>query len=240
MPDHVSVLNFVNQYGGPAALEGLSRLGSTVVCHAPDFDDAEKRAAFEAGHPGMIASVARTPEELVEDALSRFGRLDAIVANEVGNSMRGPITDRTADDFRAVLETYTVAPFRLVSAALPTLLKQGGGRIVLITSGVPLSPRPNLVLHSAARAATNNLVATLAAELGPSNISINAIAIIYLLSHFFPGGMSVPEYAETIRSVVPMQRFGEPSEMARLVELLASGKADFISGQVIAFSGGAV
>jgi NAD(P)-dependent dehydrogenase (short-subunit alcohol dehydrogenase family) len=240
MTKPIAVLTNVDEYGGPAALSGLIAKGIVPVCHSRKFVSLEARAQFEQDHLSAIASSAESPEELVGDALERFERIDAVIANDVGNSMRGPITDRTASDYRNILDDYAVTPFRLIKAALPTMLAQGSGQIVLITSGAPLSPRPGIVLHSAARAATHTLVTALAAELGPQNISVNAIAPIYLLSHLFPGGMDVPAFAKLVQEAIPMQRFGEPEEMAELVGLLASGKATFVSGQVIAFSGGAI
>jgi gluconate 5-dehydrogenase len=239
MPEGVAVLMNAEVYAGPAALEGLAPNDFTVLCHDAAFADPAGCAAFEAAHPGHVASAAATPEALVEEALARYGRIDAAVGNDIGNSMRGPFEDRSAGDYRAILESYTITPFRLARAVTPAMKARGQGRIVLITSGAPLSPRPGIVLHSAARAATHIMVTALAAELGPAGISVNAIAPIYLLTNLFPGGMEVPAQAEMIRAAVPMQRFGEPSEMAGLVGLLASGRADFISGQIIAFSGGA-
>lgn len=240
MSERIAVVMNVGEWAGPAAIDGLSRHGFTVLCHSAAFADESAREAFEAEHPGLLASKATGPEELAEDALARFCRIDAAVSNDTGNTMRGPFVDRTAEDYRVMLESYAVTPFRLASAVAPAMKERGEGRIILITSGAPLSPRPGIVIHCAARAAANMMAVQLAAELGPSNISVNAIAPIYLLTNYFPGGMDVPAHAEMIRKVIPMQRFGEASEMGELVALLASGKADFISGQVIAFSGGAI
>jgi len=137
-----------------------------------------------------------------------------------------------------LLEDFAIRPYRLAAAAVPHMKSQGGGRIVLITSGAPLRPAPELALYAAARAAPNSLVKSLAIELGPFGISINAVAPFLLASNFFPRGMDDPIIAERVRAAIPMRRMGRPEEIGPLIALLASGRSDFISGQIVAFSGG--
>jgi 3-oxoacyl-[acyl-carrier protein] reductase len=236
--NHVAIVSNVLDYAGPPAVEALVAEGMFILCHAPEFSDEAARKKYESAHQGHVAAIAQSPEDLIAECIERFGRIDAIVSNDAGDIRRGAIETRTVEDYSAVLDAFSVRPFRLVAAAVPHMKAQSGGRIILITSGAPLRPSPQMSIYSAARAATNTLVKCLATELAPYGIAINAIAPFYLQSNYFPHGMDDPAMAKRIRAVVPMQRFGRPDEIGQLIALLASGKADFVSGQIIAFSGG--
>lgn len=232
------VMTNVTDYAGPPAAATLAREGMNVLCHSPAFADARIRSAYEAEHRGQTAALAQSPDALVAEALERFGRLDAAVSNDLGDVMRGDFTERTADDFRELLERFAVAPVRLALAALPHMKERRRGRLLFITSGSPMSPAKGLSMYAASRAAPNTLVKALAKEFGPFGISINAVAPYFLESNAFPLGMKDPAFAEYVRQSVPMQRMGTPDEVGALIALLVSGRSDFISGQIIAFSGG--
>jgi len=238
MAERVAIVTNVLDYAGPPSAAALAADGFRTLCHSTEFSKAERRSAYERAHPDQRAARATCVEELAAEAMALFGRIDVAISNDAGNVQRGPVQGRSAADYRVLLEAFAVTPFRLVAAVLPHMKSQGYGRILLITSGAGLRPMPDLVLYSAARAATNTLVKALAAELGPAGLSVNAIAPYMLLSNYFPGGMDNPDFAKRVRELIPMQRPGEPQELGALVSLLASGKADFISGQVIGFSGG--
>ncbi|MET0983943.1 MAG: SDR family oxidoreductase [Steroidobacteraceae bacterium] len=238
MTNKIAVVTNVSDYAGPPAVAALVADGFHVLGHSPRFADATARREFESEHPHRIASATESVEDVVKEALERFGRIDVAISNDAGETRQGPIQERSTQDFRNVLEAFTVAPFRLISAVVPHMRAQSSGRIILITSGAPLRPMPNMSLYSAARAAANMLVRTLATEIGAAGIAINAIAPYLLLSNYFPDGMDNPDFAQMVHSLVPMKRPGQPEEIGALISLLASGKADFISGQVIGFSGG--
>lgn len=236
MVKRVAIITNVLDYAGPPAATALAK-DFCVLCHSKYFMDNETAAAYSTQHPDRMVAKAETPEELVEEALSKFGRIDVAISNDAGDIRRGPIEDRSTDDFRALLESFAISPFRLVAAVLPQMKKQRGGRIILITSGAALRPTLEMTLYSAARAAANAMVRGLATEVGPAGLSINAIAPFYLQSNYFPDGMNNPELAKRIHELIPMRRFGQPEEIGALIELLSSGRADFISGQIIGFSG---
>jgi 3-oxoacyl-[acyl-carrier protein] reductase len=236
MAKRVAIITNVLDYAGPPAAMALAT-DFCVLCHSKYFTDDEAASIYSTQHPDRTVAKAQTPEDLVEEALSKFGRIDVAISNDAGDIRRGPIEDRSTDDFRALLESFAVAPFRLVAAVLPRMKEQREGRIILITSGAALRPTPQMTLYSAARAAANSMVRGLATEIGPAGLSINAIAPFYLQSNYFPSGMNDPELAKRIHELIPMKRFGQPEEIGALIELLSSGKADFISGQIIGFSG---
>jgi 3-oxoacyl-[acyl-carrier protein] reductase len=226
MTERVAIVTNVLDYAGPPSAAALAADGFRTVCHSAQFTDTDRRSAYEGGHPNQTAAQARSVEELAAEAMALHGRIDVAISNDAAEVKQGPVQERSAADYRALLEAFTVTPFRLVSAVLPHMRSQGYGRIVLITSGAALRPMPDLVLYSAARSATNTMVKALAAELGPAGLSVNAIAPYLLLSNYFPGGMDNPDFAKRVRELIPMQRPGQPAELGALVSLLASGKAD--------------
>ena len=122
------------------------------------------------------------------------------MSNDVGDMRAGPFLDRSIDDFRALLEAFSIYPARLALEAIPQMKIQDGGRILFVTSGAPLNPTPGMSMYTAARAAANTLVKSLAKEYGADNISVNGLAPFYAESSYLPMGMDDPSVAEHVRA----------------------------------------
>ncbi|MDI9979608.1 SDR family oxidoreductase [Rhodococcus sp. IEGM 1307] len=240
MNQRIAVVTNVLDYAGPPVVAALTAQGVVTICHSDDFRHAGARTAYMDSYPDCIASPAHTPEGLVAEAVARFGRVDVAISNDIGDLREGEFTERTADDFRDLLEAFAIHPARLAMAAAPPMREQGGGVILFVTSGAPLATSSGMSIYGASRAAANALVRSLARELGPDGISVNAVAPFFLDSNYLPNGMDDPMVAERVRSSVPLQRLGRPEEIGALISLLVSGQVNFVSGQVIAFSGGGV
>jgi NAD(P)-dependent dehydrogenase (short-subunit alcohol dehydrogenase family) len=138
----VVIVSNVKHYAGPPVAAALAADGFTVLCHDGSFGDAAAREAFEATHPGCKAESARNAEELVAEALSRFGRLDVVVSNDIHVPKQVPIDMATAELFRGTIEDLLVAPFRVAAPAAAAMIKQPHGHIVLVTYAPPLRPNP--------------------------------------------------------------------------------------------------
>ena len=114
------------------------------------------------------------------------------------------------------------------------------GKIILVTSAAPLHGLPNYSMYAVARGAANALAVSLAKELAPFNINVNAIAPNYVESEsYFPEKLRKdPKFIERVASKVPLKRLGKPEEVANLISFLSSEKSSYITGAVIPVDGG--
>ena len=240
------------EYAGAPAAAALAKAGWDVFCQDDSFTSPAVRAQYERENPGRYAASAQDAAAFIAEGVERFARIDALISNDVPKGTRlmkaGSIVTSSLEaadlleEFEVHLDSLVVEPVRLLRAALPTMKAARAGSIVLITSGAPLRTPAMGGPHgyTAARAAANMLAKSLAGELAPYNIQVNAVAPFLVYNQtFFPSeiGAADPKYARFVKKMVPMQRFGAPEEIGSLIWQLASGEMSFVSGQVIAFSG---
>jgi NAD(P)-dependent dehydrogenase (short-subunit alcohol dehydrogenase family) len=133
-----------------------------------------------------------------------------------------------------------VRPFALAQAAVPAMKRQGGGRIVLITSAAPLRGLANYGMYATARGGANALALTLAKELAPANILVNAIAPNYVANptYFPPELLADPIARAKMERNIPLRRLGQPEEVAALIAFFAIGDCGFVTGHVVPVAGG--
>ncbi len=230
----------VAHYVGPASVARLIADGVRVVVQDASFADAAARERYAEAQPGATVIAAREPAEMVAAALDAHGRLDAVVSNDEHPAVRADLETAKLEDFRAGLEAMLVRPFALAQAAAAAMKRQGGGRILLVTSAAPLRGIANYSMYAAARGGANALVLTLAKELAPHNIVVNAVAPNYVAnpSYFPPELLANPEARAKIERNIPLGRLGEPREVGALVAFLAAGDCGFVTGHVVPIAGG--
>ncbi len=236
----VVLITNATQYVGPASIARLVRDGARVVAQDPSFADAVAHDEIAVKYPAIIATGATEPAAVIEAALKSHGRLDAVISNDDAPAIRAPLESAKLDDFRAGLEAMMVRPFALAQASVPPMKKQGGGRILLITSAAPLRGLSNYGMYAAARGGANALTLTLARELAPSNILVNAIAPNYVAnpSYFPPSLLADPQALAKIEKNIPLGRLGKPEEVGALVSFFAIGDCGFVTGHVVPIAGG--
>lgn len=241
----IAVVTFADDYVGPGSVDALRSAGFTLLCHSLGFGSATERDRFERRYPGCYAARSPEPEDAVQEALERFGRIDAALSNDVPLELHDGLP-RKADrsDFAGMIDVLLLRPERFVSAAIRAMLPRGGGRILLVTSGAawrfPHRSSDGNTGYIAARSGANALARTLAVKHAADNIQINVLAPFYLYSErVFPSeiGPEDPVYRPQLERDVPMGRFGRPEEAGALAAFLLSGRSAFTTGQVIAFSG---
>jgi NAD(P)-dependent dehydrogenase (short-subunit alcohol dehydrogenase family) len=188
----------------------------------------------------VIASLAMNvaepadAEALVTAALQTHGRLDAFV-NCAGVQSPRPFTELSADDWREMLDVHVRGAALCCAAAARHMREHSAGRIVLVGSVDGILPSRHNAHYSAAKAATHSLTRSMAAELAPYNVLVNAVA---------PGWVETPmadgfqmDLAE-MRELIPLGRPGAPEEVANLIRYLVSEAPALLVGAVIVIDGG--
>jgi len=238
---------------GRATAVQLAREGAKVVICARGEDALyaarDEIAAFGGEVLAVPADVAapESPQALVDAALDHFGQLDILVGNAGGPPPGGFLTFEETD-WEAAIQLTLMSFVRLCFAAIPALEQSGQGSILACTSITVKQPIPNLVLSNSLRLAVTGLVKSLADELGPSGIRVNAICpgstrtdrIEQLLADRADReGTTVDEQAAKVAAEIPLGRIGRPEEFGRVAAFLASPAASFVNGVSLLVDGGA-
>ena len=226
---------------GRGIAERLGTEGArTVVNYRTDADSAAKVVATiestggeatavqgDVADPAQVRRLFDTTEEI-------YGGLDILVGN-AGIARFGPLAEATDEDFTRVFATNTRSTFTALREAARRL--RDGGRIVVISSGVAVTARPNSGVYAASKAAGDQLVRAAAKELGPRGITANSVLPGATRSDALEAAMSAERMDATIAQT-PLGRLGEPSDIASIVAFLASAESRWITGQMIHAGGG--
>lgn len=218
----------------------LAREGAKIYAQDASFIEPEARTEFEQTVPGVTALAEQEPEDVVAAILKAEGRLDVLINNDAYPAVKATIEDADIDEFRKTLDALLVRGFAYAKYASATMKKAGQGKIIFVSSAVPKHGLPNYSMYTAARGGANTLAVSLAKELGKFNIQVNALAPNFVESPtYFPQELlDNPETYKKITKPIPLGRLGKPEEAGEYLAFLASDKSDFITGQILYFSGG--
>jgi gluconate 5-dehydrogenase len=230
---------------GWAMARAMAEAGAHVVLNARDAARLQARADELAG-TGLDASTVAfdvTDEAAstaaVADIVAGRGRLDVVVAN-AGIQHRAPVTEFATADFRRLVETNLTAVFWLAREAARPMLRQGHGRIIVTGSIMGMVGRPNIVPYTATKGAVMGMVKSLAAELGPSGITCNAIAPGYFATEMNTALVNDAAFSAWVESRTALRRWGQPREIAGAAVFLASAAGAYVTGQTLTVDGGTV
>jgi 3-oxoacyl-[acyl-carrier protein] reductase len=178
---------------------------------------------------------------LVAFAVTTFGSPDIVVNNAGITHRNGPLTDVDEDTFARVFAVNVKSIYHMALAVVPLLRQQGGGVILNIGSTAGIRPRPGLVWYNGSKAAVNNISKSMAVELAPDKIRVNAICPVIgetgLLTQFM-GGPDTPENRARFLATIPLGRFSQPRDVAAAAVFLASDAAEFLTGMEFVVDGG--
>jgi 7-alpha-hydroxysteroid dehydrogenase len=240
--DRVAVVTGSGLGIGRAIAWGLADAGCDVVVNA------RRRSTLEITADGVVARGRRVlivdgdirdfSEELALKTMDEFGRVDVWVNNVGGSDDKTvrELVDTPDETWRAQLELNLTSAFQGAKAAASRMAD--GGVIVNIASGAGTRGSPRTGPYAAAKAGMINLTQTLALELAPRGIRVNAVSPGPVATEAFLEVLGVSDQLDQLRDTIPLGRLGTPEDIASAVVFLASPAASWITGQHLLVAGG--
>jgi hypothetical protein len=187
--------------------------------------------------PASISSKEQL-RHLVDETRRQFGRVDILVCNAASNPYYGPMGGISDDQFRKILENNVIANHWLIQMVAPEMIERRDGSIVIVSSIGGLKGSPVIGAYNISKAADFQLARNLAQEFGPHQVRVNCIAPGLVRTDFARALWENPDTLKLVTSHTPMQRIGEPEEIAGAAVFLASRASSFMTGQAIVVDGG--
>lgn len=229
---------------GRAIALALARHGARVVVSSRKRDACETVAAeiTAAGGEAMVipCHIGRKEElqALVDGTVAAWGGIDVLVCNAAVNPYFGPAAGISDEQYDRIMGANVRSNFWLANMVAPGMAARGGGAIILISSIGGLRGSPLLGVYAISKAADMQLARNLCVEWGPRNIRANCIAPGLVRTDFARALWENPAiYAKRTRDT-PLQRIGEPEEIAGAAVFLASAAGSFMTGQTLVIDGG--
>jgi NAD(P)-dependent dehydrogenase (short-subunit alcohol dehydrogenase family) len=232
---------------GQAIAVMLARAGCDVVIADTDADGVQATGAkVEASGRRAVAAVVDLREDgaaerLVARAVDELGGLDVAVNNVgmLGERMPAPFLEQDDAYVRDIVAQNLLLTASCCRAEARAMVAAGSGGVILnVTSGETTRPALDLAAYGAAKAGVNHLTQTVAAELGPHGIRVNAIAPGTTLTSEVRAALS-DQYVDDLTASIPLRRMNEPDDLARLAVALASDLGRGVTGQVVFSDNGA-
>jgi glucose 1-dehydrogenase len=238
---------------GRAAARALAAAGARVaVNHLPsEADEAAEVVAKIAGAGGEALAVAgdvsveAEVEAMVAAAVARFGTLHVLV-NNAGIQRDAPLVEMALDDWRRVIEVNLTGQFLCARAAAREFLRRGAepqvspaaGKIICMSSVHETIPWAGHANYAASKGGVHMLMRSLAQELAPARIRVNAIAPGAVRTAINRAAWETEEARADLRRLIPAGRIGEAHDIARAVVWLASDASDYMTGATLVIDGG--
>ena len=242
LKDKVAIITGGSRGIGFATADRFLQEGATVIITASSPATAEKAveklrekhpASTVAGISPNLASL-ESVREAFREATSRYGCVDILV-NNAGVSENTPFMEYTEETFDKVMDLNVKGVFNAARAASECMVARGSGVILNTSSMVSISGQPSGFAYPASKFAVNGLTVSLARELGPKGIRVNAVAPGITETDMMK---AVPrEVIEPMIARIPLRRLGQPEDIANAFVFLASDEASYITGVVLSVDG---
>ncbi len=240
--DKVAIITGGSRGIGYATADAFLREGATVILTASSPATAEKAVAkLREKYPhSTVAGISPDLSSLeavrsaFQEVIGQYGRLDILV-NNAGISERTPFADYTEEVFDRVMDLNVKGVFNAARVASEFMAQQGSGVILHTSSMVSIYGQPSGVAYPASKFAVNGMTVSLARELGPKGIRVNAVAPGITETDMMK---AVPrEVIEPMIRQIPLRRLGQPEDIANAFVFLASEEASYITGVVLSVDG---
>jgi NAD(P)-dependent dehydrogenase (short-subunit alcohol dehydrogenase family) len=242
---NVAVVTGASRGIGEAIARALGAAGAKVVLGARKIEPLEKvRADLEARQVEALAIPCHTGklediDRLMKAAIDRFGKIDILVNNAATNPYFGPMLQMEWPAFDKTFEVNVRGYFACARAVATHLIERGGkGSIINVASILGLEGGPLQGAYAMTKAAVVSMTKTLAIELGAQGVRVNAIAPGFIDTRFSAALVESDEISKRILERTPMQRIGDPDDVAGLAVFLASDAARFVTGATFLADGG--
>ena len=231
---------------GRAIAEALADHGAKVVISSRKAPACQEVAdAINAKHGDGRAIVVPASisdkdalQNLVDETRRQFGRIDVLVCNAASNPYYGPMSGISDEQFRKILDNNVLANHWLIAMVAPGMLERNEGSIIIVSSIGGLKASTVIGAYNVSKAADFQLARNLAAEFGPSQVRVNCIAPGLIRTDFARALWENPQTLAAVTIHTPLQRIGEPHEIAGAAVFLASPASTFVTGQAIVVDGG--
>jgi dehydrogenase/reductase SDR family member 4 len=229
---------------GKSVAEELALAGAKVTVSSRKAEACEEvsreftKKGFD--HLARPANVSRKEElqALVDATLAKWGRIDIVVANAATNPYYGPLTGLPDEAFDKIFANNVKSTLWLASLTLPRMAEKGAGSFIVVGSIGGILANTVIGAYGMSKAADHHLVRNLAAEWGPKNVRVNAIAPGLIRTEFAKALWEDDQRRAEREQATPLRRLGEPRDIGGIAVFLASEAAAFMTGQVIVADGG--
>lgn len=244
LQDKVAIVTGSTKGIGKSIAEEMAAAGAKVVISSRKADACEAvLKEFQARGQEAIAVPCNVGQKdqlqnLVDQTLAKWGRIDILVCNAASNPVFGPLAKVPDEAFDKVMLTNVKSVFWLANLALPHIAAQGGGAVVIISSIGALRGSDVMGLYGTSKAAEMGLARALAVEWGPKNVRVNTIAPGLVMTDFARALWEDRERRARREEATPLRRLGQPKDIGGVAVFLAAEAGAFITGQVIVADGG--
>jgi NAD(P)-dependent dehydrogenase (short-subunit alcohol dehydrogenase family) len=223
---------------------GLAEAGADIAVHYATRDSEANTVAESVRGMGRRSDIfagdlaeKESAARLVEQVISRFGRLDVLVLNASAEH-RHRWDAMPSEDFDTEIDVNLRATLALIGAARPAMAAQRWGRVLLIGSIQSAKPNPMLTVYAALKAANVNLAKNLARQLAGDGITVNVLSPGAIATERNAGVLADPTYRARVEAQIPLGRVGEPDDCMGAALLLCSDGGRYITGVELFVDGG--
>jgi NAD(P)-dependent dehydrogenase (short-subunit alcohol dehydrogenase family) len=246
LTDKVAIVTGSSRGIGKAIAEALAAAGANVVISSRKQDSCEQVAAainaqYGAGRAAAIAASISDKaqlQSLVSKTREIFGKIDVLVCNAATNPYYGPMSGISDELFRKILDNNVLSNHWLITMVAPEMIERKDGAIIVISSVAGLIGSDVIGAYSISKAADFQLVRNLAIEFGGSNVRINTIAPGIIRTDFARALWEDPKAQAEYLASIPLDRLGDPIDIAGAALFLASKAGGYVTGQSIVVDGG--